>query len=169
MTRSCPPSLRFIRSVGDPRFFIETRRLLFHSALVSKSVLGRGLGTLLNGTAVVGKPDVAGQPTASPSETPLSPGVGSLLLGADPATPVERKPTPSISVGQPARAPSTVPRRTLLLVADLLLVTEAVLVVRKSSGPLSPGETILCVLAIATAAWLGCQAFWPTPPTDGAN
>ena len=147
-------------------FLIETQRRFSHSERVSNSALGRGLGTLLNGAAVVGKPDPSHRATEPAPEARLSPGVESLLLGADPAESVPTKPVPRAAHRPASPSATSFLRRALLLVADLLLVAEAVFLVRKSSGPLSAGETLLCVLAITAAAGLGCLAVWPSPPPE---
>ena len=117
----------------------------------TKAGLGRGLGTLMNGTK---------EPTAAasaPEEGPgrkaenLSPGMAALMRGRGPG-----QPTGNEEAKRPAVSPGLKLVRVSLVLADLLLVALAARLAIKGGGPLGFIGAALCVLAVGLGAWL----FW---------
>ena len=119
---------------------------------MAKPALGRGLGKLLEGDGIAGRPadDV---PRAPAPSAPVSAGVGSLLRGQASGKAAQTQPTPV----SPARKVSRL--KISLLVADALLCVLAILFVTGKSESLSSLEGVVCSLAVGVAAWLGCQAW----------
>jgi len=122
---------------------------------VRKLALGKSLRTLLNGTRVPGQPNGTVSNTRSEPEAELSSGLGSLLRGERKATSEPERETASdeTPLWQKWRWV-----KWLLLAADLLLLVLACLVVIKSSGRLSFGESLLCCAALGIGATLAVLA-----------
>jgi hypothetical protein len=119
---------------------------------VRKTVLGKGLRALLNGTPIPGRPE---QPLSDPGHFPQvsGPRLETLLRG-------EGKPVPNVQTSSTEPATSQPPRqhwtavKWVLLTADLLLLSLASLLVFKNSGPLTFLEWTLCLLALTIGAAL---------------
>lgn len=129
---------------------------------MSKSVLGRGLGSLM-GEVKTGKTESPnGEPTAK--QQPLAgPGVDSLLRGTPPPQKDSSTQTRNIfSETQPApeekiqkRYSTAIIPRWYFFAADMLLVAGAWLVACKSPGTLSEKEILFCAASIIFGSILG--------------
>lgn len=116
---------------------------------MSKPVLGRGLGNLMEGSKVVGQTDPA---AASPTE--FSHGLGNFL----------RRDTVSNgdASADSAHSLSPVARRRLrwsLIAADALLAVLVVWLLWAKPIALGWVGTVLCLAAVALGAWLAWLAF----------
>jgi hypothetical protein len=110
---------------------------------VSKPVLGRGLGHLLNGTKSVVEVQERPVPTSDTCPELPGPGLEKLLRGN-----VTEEPSP---------------RRFGLLQwslvgADLVLLIQAARLVLAKAAPLNLADLLLCFLAVGLGAWLSCLA-----------
>ena len=123
-----------------------------HACGVRKTVLGKGLRALLNGTPIPGKPEQP-LPNSDRSAQVNGPGLESLLRGEGKPVPGSRSSSSEPANSQPLRRHWTV-LKWVLLTADRLLLSLASLLVFKNSGPLTFVEWVLCLLALAIGAAL---------------
>jgi hypothetical protein len=119
---------------------------------VKKTVLGKGLRALLNGTPIPGRPE---QPLSNPgpSVQVTGPGLETLLRGEGKSVPSSQPCLSESESSQPLRRHWTAVK-WVLLSADLLLLSLASLLVFKNSGPLTFVEWVLCLLALTIGAAL---------------
>ena len=107
------------------------------------------------------------------SPSVLSPGMATLLRGRNGGEPHAVATQPPLLASEPeanganaipAVSAEPVPRRRhlqmALALADLLLLVLAARLAWWSSGPLGLLGIALCVVAVATGAWLACLAIW---------
>ncbi len=118
---------------------------------VSKNVLGRGLGRLMEEPK---KPDVSGGEgeSAPAAEPQVTPGMGSLLRGARRSPEnlfAEPKEEPQANPKNPFQAPAKRPIPTwYFFAADVLLVAVGLLVVYANAETLTWGQTLFGIGAV---------------------
>ncbi len=120
---------------------------------MSKPVLGRGLGKLLEAKGSAPPEKTGAEPTK------LSPGMATLLKGPNGSPNENRLP----AADERQRVENGRRRRLLqtsLVLADVLLFALAARLVFKSGGHFGFLEAMLCVAAIGLGAWLSCLALW---------
>jgi hypothetical protein len=118
---------------------------------VSKTVLGRGLTDLLEGARRASRP-------TSPTDTVRSPSAPSLSAGMK--TLIQAGPAPQPQVNHRSTR-ATLPARLLrlsLIGGDVLLVVQAIFLMKRAEHPVSWIDAGFCFLALALGAWLSCLA-----------
>jgi hypothetical protein len=130
---------------------------------VAKTVLGRGLGHLMNGAKPANAPETPSLPFSEPGDgasgSAVGPGLSKLLHGQRHEAAAASQPAPAAPSTPEAGGPPTGSLRWALVAADLLLVALAVGLVAGRRGRLGVWEGLLCILAFGLGAWLGCRAF----------
>lgn len=137
---------------------------------MSKSALGRGLGSLLTS-----RPRTPANVDAAAPRTEVTPGVAALIEGTREVRELERPSCTPDSASSleakalPARmqqAASSTLLRGLLFGADLLLSLQAFLFVHRAES-VQTHELLLCVVAVALGATLSCVALGNWNATSG--
>ena len=124
-------------------------------ALVSKTVLGRGLGKLMTDGSRVPPAE-----KSAPDSPSISPGVGALLRGANGFRKTQNESEAEAKLAQRQATPQKRLIQAALVGSDVLLLGLAARLAWKVSGPLDVGDLTLCLVALILGAALSCLAFW---------